>query len=493
MGKPTGAEIKAGWGTSDITPARTSELYGQYYQRVATGVRDPLSVTALALEQASPVAAEGQALLLSCDQAMVDGLLVESVREELRALIPDFDASRLVISATHTHSAPGAYDPLQWWKHDPAYLSFDDFRETLRAGLVSSAVQAWKGRVPARIGVAKGLASVGHCRRPFYLDGTSEMYGSTDRPDFTGMEGGQDDTIGVIGVWTEKGELTGLLVNVACPSQVMEATYVVSADMFGEMRRRLRELAGKPIHVLCQIGAAGDLAPRDMTLPHRGGPTYWDEAGMVELGGRLAGAVMEALPRAEASKAGALVFKHRTLEPLLPLRVVSCHDYAAAVAQLAALVSREPADERSPDGAYARFVKKIREREKLPVPGPFDDKNDDFVLMRNLEAVLRRFELQRREPCRKVELHVLRLGDTALATSPFELYLDYGLRIRARSPAAFTLHAQLSCDSTGYLPTQRAVDAGGYGALIANGDIGPEGGQMLVETILEAIGLLFAD
>jgi hypothetical protein len=173
--------------------------------------------------------------------------------------------------------------------------------------------------------------------------------------------------------------------------------------------------------------------------------------------------------------------------------MVSCHDYAAAAAQLAALVAREPADERAPESAYARFVKKIREREKLPVPGPYDDKNDDFVLMRNLEAVLGRFELQRREPRQEIEIHVLRLGDTALATSPFELYLDYGTRIRARSPAALTLHAQLSCNSAGYLPTQRAVEAGGYGALIANGLIGPDGGQLLVEKILEAIELLFPE
>jgi hypothetical protein len=92
-----------------------------------------------------------------------------------------------------------------------------------------------------------------------------------------------------------------------------------------------------------------------------------------------------------------------------------------------------------------------------------------------------------------VEIHILRLGDAALSTSPFELYLEYGMRIRARSPAALTLHTQLANDSLGYLPTDRAVAAGGYGALIANGDIGPEGGQLLVERILEVMGRLFAD
>jgi len=166
---------------------------------------------------------------------------------------------------------------------------------------------------------------------------------------------------------------------------------------------------------------------------------------------------------------------------------------AKAVSELAALVAREPADERSPESAYSRFVKKTHDREKLPVPGPYDDKNDDFVLMRNLEAVVRRFQLQQKAPRQAIELHTLRLGDMAISTSPFELYLDYGMRIRARSPAALTLHAQLSCDSAGYLPTARAVGAGGYGGLVANGLIGPEGGQLLVEHILEAFERLFAD
>ena len=64
--------VSVGWGTADITPVRTSELYGQYYQRVAKGVRDPLSVTALALEQQCEDRKYGQALLISCDQAGVD-------------------------------------------------------------------------------------------------------------------------------------------------------------------------------------------------------------------------------------------------------------------------------------------------------------------------------------------------------------------------------------------------------------------------------------
>jgi hypothetical protein len=491
MGTRDSSTVSAGWATADITPSRTSELYGQYYQRVAEGVRDPLSVTALALEQECEDRKLGQALLISCDQAMIDRDLLETVRGRLAAAIPDFHPSRLVISATHTHNAPSAFDPLKWWKHDPAFLSFEEYREVLIDAIAAAAARSWKSRAPAKVGVGVGLATVGHCRRPLYLDGTAEMYGSTNRPDFIGMEGGQDDTIGVIGTWSEAGELTGLLVNVSCPSQVMEARYVVTADMFGEMRRRLREKLGKDLNILCQVGAAGDQAPRDLTLPHRLGPTYWDEAGMVELGGRLADAVAETVPRARSASRTSLPLRHVVRRPRLPIRTVSPQEHAHAAAQLAALAAREPPDELSPDSAYSRFVSRTRQREKLPIPGPYDDKNDDFVLIRNLEAVVRRFQLQQRDPEYQPELHVLRLGDTALATSPFELYLDYGLRIRSRSPAALTLHVQLGCGEEGYLPTARAVAAGGYGALVANGLIGPEGGQLLVESILEGMRELF--
>jgi len=210
------------------------------------------------------------------------------------------------------------------------------------------------------------------------------------------------------------------------------------------------------------------------------------------LGGRLANAVEQALPQAEATRQDQAVLLHEVRALPLPVRTVSPEAYARAAAELAALAAREPSDPEDPRSAYRRFVEKTRAREQQPGPGPYDDKNDDFVLMRNLEALVERFQFQRRHSSLPAEIHVLRLGDLALSTSPFELYLDYGLRIRARSPAALTLHAELACDELGYLPTARAVAGGGYGALVANGKIGPEGGQLLVESILELLRELFA-
>jgi len=79
------------------------------------------------------------------------------------------------------------------------------------------------------------------------------------------------------------------------------------------------------------------------------------------------------------------------------------------------------------------------------------------------------------------------------ASNPFELFMDYGARIRARSKALQTFAVQLG-DGSGngfYLPTERALAGGHYSALIKSNWVGPEGGQMLVEETVAAINALF--
>ena len=97
-----------------------------------------------------------------------------------------------------------------------------------------------------------------------------------------------------------------------------------------------------------------------------------------------------------------------------------------------------------------------------------------------------------------MELHVLRLGDVAIATNPFELFVDYGLQIEARSPATQTFLIQLATNAQHhgcYIPTPRAVAGGvldnnpftNYSATVISNTVGPEGGQVLVDRTIEAI------
>lgn len=102
------------------------------------------------------------------------------------------------------------------------------------------------------------------------------------------------------------------------------------------------------------------------------------------------------------------------------------------------------------------------------------------------QSVKERYELEKVQPRLPIEVHVLRIGDVVFATNPFELYLDYASRIKARSPAIQTFVVQLAGGGT-YLPTERSVAGGAYGAVPASTLIGPEGGLELVESTLVLI------
>ena len=106
--------------------------------------------------------------------------------------------------------------------------------------------------------------------------------------------------------------------------------------------------------------------------------------------------------------------------------------------------------------------------------------------------MIARYAHQKQDPFFRAELHLLRLGDLAVATNPFELFVDYGLQIKARSPAVQTAVVQLTADCAAYLPTERAVQGGGYSARIDDGVVGPEGGKVFVEQTTKILQEMWA-
>ena len=113
-----------------------------------------------------------------------------------------------------------------------------------------------------------------------------------------------------------------------------------------------------------------------------------------------------------------------------------------------------------------------------------------FTSTRRCRNTLERYETQKKEPTLAMELHVIRLGDVAFATNRFEYFLDFGIRIKARSPATQTFIIQLTADNKGtgtYLPTERAIAGKGYGGGVYDNLVGPEGGQVIVEETVKLL------
>jgi len=112
---------------------------------------------------------------------------------------------------------------------------------------------------------------------------------------------------------------------------------------------------------------------------------------------------------------------------------------------------------------------------------------NDNARMHVHAGIILRSKIQETLDVIPVEIHVLRLGNIAFATNPYELFLDYGNQIRARSKASQTFLVQLCCGSFGYLPTEKAEHGSHYSAYVSSGSAGHVGGELLVRKTVSEI------
>ena len=471
--------LRIGWASASITPDKPVQLQGQFYERVSECVRDPLMATALAFE-----AEDGseQAVIVSCDLTSIHDDVFARIQKLAGERAAGLDGRKVLLSVTHTHTAPvlkeGFYpDPRPDMMRPPEYV------ELLVDQVVAAIVQAWENRAVGGVSWVLSHAAIGFNRRVVYDDGTSLMYGDTNSPHFVGLEGTHDHAIEMLFCWDVDGDLTGIVINPACPSQVVEHKRFISADYWSAVRDRIWEKYGKDIFVLGLCSAAGDQSPRDLVRRGRGEPDMFDEAGLEEKGRRIARAVEYVMDKAKRDIRTSVVFNHVVEDLALPAKKVTDAQAQEAREELAAL---RPAGS-GPDDGGAEPQSRTQARS-----GQAGGKPDtDRILALRWQRVLDVYEGQADEPVFPMQLHVLRLGDIALATNPFELFLDYGLRIKARSKAEQTFLAQLACGRGGYLPTRKSVAGGGYGASVTDGLVGPDGGDALVERSVELINELF--
>jgi sugar phosphate isomerase/epimerase len=419
--------LRVGWASTDITPPKPVALIGQLHKRISTGVRDPLTATVLALETRDPK--PEQAILVSCDLLFIQHLIQQRLQEKIRTELPDFDSRKLVLNATHTHTGPGFIDStfkdLYDVSNDPGVMKASEYAEFFLDRVSQAVVRAWQSREAGRFSWALSHAVVSQNRRAQYFDGSTVMYGNTQKAEFSNVEGPEDHNVNLLFLWGAEAKPTGIMINLACTAQETENLNEVSADFWHDVREEIHRRHGPDLFILPQCAPAGDLSPHLLYRP-RAEQIMDQRRGLSrrkEIARRLANAVDEAWPLAESDVRNRLVFRHTVATANLP--------------------------------------------EQQPPADPF-------------------YETDSVQP---IEFHVLRLGEVALATCPFELYVDYGARIQARSSATLTMLVQLSGANSGYLPTARAVKGGGYSA--DKFKVGPAGGQVLVEETVREINALF--
>jgi hypothetical protein len=454
-----GADLYVGVAEANITHAQPMALWGQMHTRISKSVESPVTAQVVALESRAGDRPLDSAIMISGDIIGLPHKLLDALRKRVAERLPGFDVQKLFVNGTHTHTGPvfqeGDYNiPKEGVVQPTEYARFVVERVS------EAAAKAWQDRQPGAVAWGLGHAVVGQNRRAVYADGRAVMYGRTDQPDFRGLEGYEDHTVEVLFFFDRQKKLLAAAINLACTAQEVESRSTVNADFFHEVREALREKHGRELKVLGWIAAAGDQSPHLM-FRQRAEDRMRELRGLTrlqEIARRIVSAFDEAYDGAKKDVRTDVVLAHRVAQLDLPVRIVTDEEAAAARAKVESL-SKDP-------------------------------KNQTLVGWH--QGIVNRHANQKNHPTHQAEIHVLRLGDVAIATNPFELFLDFGIQMKARSPALQTFVVQL-VGVDGYLPTARAVRGGGYSAIAESNTVGPEGGQVLVDRTVELVKSLWPE
>ncbi|MBO4411625.1 MAG: hypothetical protein J5794_05515, partial [Lachnospiraceae bacterium] len=261
--------MKIGWGIREYSMDVPCNLFGQMYMRISKGILDPLCVTALVVE------GEETVVFVSVD---LEGLSDDLIREAIRAIrekVPAIREDAVLLNATHSHTAMQIWDSNLVTPDGFEIYSPKKIRAHMAHQIAEAVAEAYEKREESGIAFGYGYAVVGHSRRVVYDTDMSEvlpnkvapnghavMYGNTNRPEFLGYEAGADHFVNLMYTFDASDRLTGIVINVPCPSQVSESYDMQSADYWADVREYVHQAYGEDVYVLPQCAAAGDISPR---------------------------------------------------------------------------------------------------------------------------------------------------------------------------------------------------------------------------------------
>jgi hypothetical protein len=417
--------------------------------KTASGVNSPLHARAIVLDDSKTRLA-----IVVVDSCMMPRELLDEAKLAA-AKTTGIPLENMLISATHTHSAPSSMGALGT-KPDPRYPDF------LRHLLVESMERAARNLAPAQVGVAVANAAPYTAlrrwiRRPDRVL-TDPFGNSTVRAnmhpgylskDATGPSGPEDPDLSVIALQSLEGRPIALLANF---SMHYYSAVPISADYFGLFAQRLearigpddRQSSSPPFVGIMSHGTSGDIWLRDYARHEPAKP-----------------------PHSITS------YTERLVE--IALRAYQNVQYRDDIT-LAMAQAELPLRYRIPDKQRLAWAEGI-----VQAMGDLPPKNTTEVYAR--EAVY----LHEKQETRLL-LQAVRIGSIGLTAIPNEVYALTGLKLKACSPLQPTVNIELANGAEGYIPPPEQHALGGYNtwpARTAGLEIQAE--PRIVETVLQLL------
>jgi hypothetical protein len=445
-----GQSLQAGAATSNITPPLGQPIVGGFSPAPSTNIHDELNARCLVLDDG-----QSRLALVVCDLLGFHSVVSDEARRIIaeRTKIP---RERVLISATHTHSASSAMGSDRF-NHEQ---KLDDYEAFVARRIADGVQRAANNLRPAEL--AFGTVDVPEHvfnRRWFLKPGTvpPNPFGTIDmvkmnpgagNANLVEPAGPTDPTISIIAVREPGGRPISVYTAYSLHYVGGVRGSDISADYYGMYCEELKRLVGGEQHdplfvAMMANGTSGDINNINFRHPRPRQQPYEQMRYVAhDVAGKVFGAMKDQKYRSD------ITLDARYREPTLRWR----HPTAEQLQWAKETVAAGPKVQR---GADLSFIYAQRALKMADYP-----------------------------ETTKVPVQALRIGDICIGTMPCEVFCEIGMEFRQRSALQPAFLVELAHGYLGYLPTPRHHKLGGYETWLGTNRLEPDASDKLLAELL---------
>lgn len=448
--------LMAGAATSNVTPSLGGSIVGNWLPTPATYVHDELHARCLVLDDGT-----SRVALVVVDSLGIPRYVIDAAKQQA-SQHTGIPPERILVSATHTHSATSALGA-RWSPADydlsPTLDAYQAFLATRIADGIRKAVSrlepaqiAWgKASLPDEVFNRRWYMKPGpHLANPFGGMDRVQMNPGVGSANLIEPAGPTDPEISFLALRSADGRPLAVLANYSLHYVGGVPQGHVSADYYGVFARSLARMFGEDrsdssFVAMLSNGTSGDVNNVNVRSAQ---PRLEPYVRMERVANRVAAQVYQGVQQGSWRDHVSLAGVQRTLtlkrRPVTPELVTWAKQAMAR-----------------PESAPAHPRERIYAERILGSAGA--------------------------PPTVDVVLQTLRIGDLAIATFPFEVFAEIGLEIKAKSPFGQTFTTSLANGSEGYLPTERQHALGGYETWLGTNRVQLDGARVMTDALLEML------
>lgn len=402
-------ELLVGARRINITPPLGVSMTGGFCDCKALEIADELFASAVIIDDGNTEIA-----LISADVCAIPDAIYLDIATAIE-IECSISTGNILLVATHTHTGPALGSTFsKVGEVCPYYV------EVFKKNVVTAVSQAKSCKQPSKVGVGKGRFDKYIFNRRLKKPDASIVMNWVDKVLLQDCidEGVIDPEVYVIEFIGSDANPIAFVINYANHNNAMCSDRAISSDWAGFMCRKVIDAFGKDTVALFLPGACGNVNWIDYKDFNQGyGP------GLVEkIGAGLAEKVCEIASKLEYIDVDSI--------DILSKRIVI------------------------PDRTFREY----------------DIKRDGtFGNIKEADFIFKQYEMEKALaavnslPLNDVRISVLRIGENiSIATNPGELFTEFGIEIKEKSPFKNTLVSELVNGYAGYICSGKAFDEGGY-------------------------------